>query len=93
MIFEGKVLKMGKLMTQEEYLIEEAKEAEITRADDEWDIDETCFKDESENPTEAPPIREFSWDAYKTPVALLAMVSENYQIEIDGDAKTVRVVR
>ena len=48
MIFEGKVLKMGKLMTQEEYLIEEAKEAEITRADDEWDIDETCFKDESE---------------------------------------------
>jgi len=47
-IFEGKVLKMGKLMTQEEYLIEEAKEAEITRADDEWDIDETCFKDEGE---------------------------------------------
>ena len=78
---------------KKDYAESENHASDIERADDEWDIDETCFKDESENPTEAPPIREFSWDAYKTPVALLAMVSENYQIEIDGDAKTVRMVR
>jgi hypothetical protein len=35
----------GKLMTQEEYLAEEAKEAEIQLSMDEWDIDETSFKD------------------------------------------------
>lgn len=39
---------MGKSITQEEYLLEEAKEAEIIRADDEWDCDETIFKDVGE---------------------------------------------
>ena len=35
----------GKSMTQEEYLIEEAREAELVREFEEWDCDETSFKD------------------------------------------------
>jgi hypothetical protein len=31
--------------TKEEYLAEEARESDIVRADEEWDCDETCFKD------------------------------------------------
>ena len=38
----------GKLMTQEEYLQEEAREAEIQLSMDEWDIDEISFSDEGE---------------------------------------------
>jgi len=38
----------GKSMTQEEYLTEEAREAEMVREFEEWDCDETSFKDEGE---------------------------------------------
>jgi hypothetical protein len=82
-------MTLGKPITQEQYLIEEAREAELVKEFEEWSEDD--FSD-SET-TEAPPVREFAWDEYKTPISLLAMASENYQIEVDGDTKTVRVVR
>jgi hypothetical protein len=74
---------MGKSITQEQYLIEEAREAELVKEFEEWSEDD--FSD-------SEPVREFAWDEYKTPISLLAMASENYQIEVDGDTKTVRVV-
>jgi hypothetical protein len=39
---------MGKSITQEQYLIEEAREAELVREFEEWDCDETVFADEGE---------------------------------------------
>lgn len=38
----------GRLITQDEYLEEEAREAEIQLSMDEWDIDEISFSDEGE---------------------------------------------
>lgn len=38
----------GKLMTQEKYLAEEAKEAEIDLSQDEWDIDAMTFSEEEQ---------------------------------------------
>ena len=38
----------GRLMTQAEYLIEEAREEQMVREFEEWDCDETSFKDEGE---------------------------------------------